>query len=176
MAVTNTPVILYSASGTPIGPAGAIRALLQFYRPPVQADAAGLANIAQVVPFGSESSGTAVGSPIAISDLSLELTSTDYTTTGRYGENNNDPTTLRGDPKLNCGTFIQAQGQPTLMPGDYCVLSIGTKITSTAGTPVYCPLSRWKIGSNSISTQGPNKFGLKLDLDRVNSDPTLKEF
>ena len=176
MSVTATPVILYSSSGTPIGPAGSIRAVLQFYRPPVAADAAGLANIAQVVPFGSEATGTAVGGLIAISDLSMEFNSTTHMTTGRYMESNNDPTVMRGTPTLNCGTFIQASGQPTILPGDYVALSIATKITSTAGAPVYAPLSRWVIDNDSITTQGPNKFGLKLALDRPNSDPTLNLF
>ena len=174
MAVTSTPVILYSASGTPIGPAGGVRALLQFYRPTVAADAAGLANIAAPVAFGAGSN--VVGSPIAVSDLSLELDSVSHNTTGRYGESNNDPVIMRGSPKLNCGTFIQSAGQPMLSPGDFVELSIGTKINSTAGTPVYEPVSRWVVDGNSLSTAGPNKWGLKLMLDRVNSDPTLNLF
>lgn len=176
MPITNTPVILYDAGGKVVGPAGGIRALLQFYRPPVAADSAGLANLAQPVAFGSESSATAVGSPVAISELSIEYNSTTQKTTGRYGESSNDPTVMRGDPTLNCGTFIQSAGEPTIMPGDFVALSIATKITSTAGTPVYCPLSRWVVTNNSLSTAGPNKWSLKLELDRLNSDPALKEF
>lgn len=170
-----TPVILYSSSGNPIGPAGGIRALIQFYRPTSAIDAAALNYVAATGP--ATGAGTnPVGSPIAISDLSLELTGKDVTTTGRYGESNDDPTIIREGPKLNCGSFAQAAGQPLLAPGDYCDLAIGTKITSTAGTPVYCPLSRWVVGANSLATAGPNKWSLKLILDRVNSDPTLKEF
>ena len=174
MAVTSTPVILYSAAGTPIGPAGAVRALLQFYRPGVVADAANLANIAQPVAAGAGS--IAVGLPIAVSELSLELDSTTLMTTGRYGESSNDPTVLRGNPKLNCGTFIQAAGTPMIAPGDFVELSIGTTQTSTAGTPVYEPTSRWVVDSNSLSTAGNNKWGLKLALDRVNSAATLNLF
>jgi hypothetical protein len=174
MAVTSTPVILYSASGTPIGPAGGIRALLQFYRPTVAADAAGLANIAAPVALGAGAN--AVGTLIAVSDLTLEFDSVSHNTTGRYGESNNDPTIMRGSPKLNCGTFIQSAGQPLLAPGDFCELSIGTKITSNAATPVYEPLSRWVIDGNSLATSGPNKWSLKLALDRVNSDPALNLF
>ena len=174
MAVTSTPVILYSAAGTPVGPAGGVRALLQFYRPPVAADTAGLVNIAQPVALGAGA--LTVGAPIAISELSLELDSSTLTTTGRYGENNNDPTVMRGNPKLNCGTFIQSAGQPMIAPGDFVELSIGTKISSTAGVPAYEPISRWVVDGNSLSTQGNNKYSLKLALDRINSDPALNLF
>ena len=170
-----TPVILYSSAGSPIGPAGGIRALLQFYRPTTALDAAGLDYIAATGPASGAGSNP-VGAPVAVSDLSLELSGKDVMTTGRYGEPNDDPTIIRDGPKLNCGTFVQAAGQPLLAPGDYVDLSIGTKITSTAGTPVYCPLSRWVVGANSLATSGPNKWSLKLILDRVNSDPALKEF
>ena len=170
-----TPVILYSSAGSPIGPAGGVRALLQFYRPTTALDAAGLDYIAATGPASGAGSNP-VGAPVAVSDLSLELSGKDVMTTGRYGESNDDPTILREGPKLNCGTFVQAAGQPLLAPGDYVDLSIGTKITSTAGTPVYCPLSRWVVGANSLATSGPNKWSLKLILDRVNSDPALKEF
>ena len=171
---TSTPVILYSASGQPIGPAGGIRALLQFYRPGVAADAAGSVNLAQVVAQGAGA--IAVGGPIAVSDMSLELDSTSHETTGRYGEPNNDPTIMRGNPKLNLGTFVQAAGQPMIAPGDFIEVSIGTKQTSTAGAPVYEPVSRWVVDGNSIGTAGINKWSLKLSLDRVNSDPTLSLF
>lgn len=174
MSVTSTPVILYSAAGTPIGPAGAVRALLQFYRPGVTADAAGLANIANVVAAGAGS--ITVGTPIAVSDLSLELDSVTHRTTGRYNESNNDPTIVRGDPKLNCGTFIQGSGQPMIAPGDFVELSIGTTQASTNGTPVYEPTSRWVVDGNSLSTAGNNKWALKLCLDRVNSSPSLNLF
>ena len=174
MPVTSTPVILYSASGQPIGPAGGIRALLQFYRPPVAADPTGLVNVAQPVALGAGA--IAVGSPIAVSDMSLELDSTTHTTTGRYGEPNNDPTVMRGQPKLNCGTFIQSAGQPMLAPGDFIEVSIGTKQTSAPGTPVYEPVSRWVVTGNSLGTAGVNKWSLKLELDRVNSDPALNLF
>ena len=169
------PVILYSASGTPIGPAGAIRAIIQFYRPTSAIDAAGLNYVAAAGPaFGAPAN--PVGNPIAVSELGIDFNSTTHKTTGRYGEDNNDPTVMRGSPTLNCGSFIQAQGQPTLMPGDYCELSIGMKITSTAATPVPAPTSRWVVTGDSIATSGPNKASLKLELDRPNSDPTLKEF
>ena len=167
-----TPVILYSASGTPIGPAGGIRALLQFYRPTQAADAAGLANIAVPGP-ASGSPSNPVGNPIAVSDLSIEFNSETLMTTGRYGESNNDPTVMRGKPTLNCGTFIQAAGQPMLAPGDYIEVSIGTTIASTAGAPVFEPISRWVITSNSLATAGNNKWSLKLELDRPNSSSSL---
>lgn len=170
----STPVILYSSTGAPIGPAGSIRALLQFYRPTTTLDAAGLAAIAQPVVFAAGSN--PVGGLIAVTELGIDFNSTTHNTTGRYGESNNDPTIMRGTPTLNCGTFIQAQGQATLLPGDYMEVSIGMKITSTAATPAPAPISRWVIDGNSISTQGPNKYGLKLMLDRPNSDPNLKEF
>lgn len=169
-----TPVILYSAAGTPIGPAGAIRALLQFYRPTSAIDAAALNYVAGVVAFGAVAN--PVGGLIAVSDLGIEFNSKTLTTTGRYNEDNNDPTVMRGTPTLNLGTFIQSAGQPTLMPGDYIEISIGMKISSTASVPAPAPTSRWVVDGNSVSTQGNNKFGLKLMLDRINSDPNLKEF
>ena len=171
---TQTPVILYSASGQPIGPAGGIRALLQFYRPGVAADTAGLANLAQPVAFGAGAN--AVGGPIAVSDMGLELDSSSHETTGRYGEPNNDPSIMRGNPKLNLGTFVQAAGQPMLVPGDFIEVSIGTTPGSTAGAPVLAPMSRWVVDGNSLATAGNNKWSLKLSLDRVNSDPALNLF
>ena len=175
MSLTQTPVILYSASGTPIGPAGGIRALLQFNRPTYAADAAGLVNIAVPGP-ASGAGANPVGSPIAVTELTLELNSETLTTKGRYNEDNNDPTVVRGKPTLNCGTFIQASGQPWLIPGDYVDLSITTAITSTAAAPVYAPLSRWVVTSNSLATAGNNKWSMKLELDRPNSAATLVEF
>jgi len=172
--MASTPVILYSAAGTPIGPAGGIRALLQFYRPTSALDSAALAYVAAPVALGAGTN--AVGSPIAVSDLSIEFNSVTHTTTGRYGENSNDPTVMRGAPTLNCGTFIQSAGEALLAPGDFVELSIGTKITSTAAAPVYCPTSRWVVTTNSLATAGNNKWSLRLELDRINSDPSLKEF
>jgi hypothetical protein len=172
---TNTAVILYSSTGTPIGPAGGIRALLQFYRPTVAADAAGLVNIAVPGPASGAPSNP-VGNPIAVSELTLEFNSTTHKTSGRYNESNNDPTVMRGDPTLNCGTFIQAAGQPMLSPGDYIEVSIGTTIGSTAGAPVFEPISRWVVTSNSLNTAGSNKWSLKLELDRPNSSATLNLF
>lgn len=171
---TQTPVILYSAAGRPVGPAGGVRALLQFYRPTVAADTAGLSNLAQPVAFGAGS--VTVGDPIAVSDLSLVFDSVTMKTTGRYGESNNDPTVMRGDPKLNCGTFIQSAGQPMLAPGDFIEVSIGTTQASTAGAPVFEPMSRWVVTGNSLETAGNNKWSLTLELDRVNSAPTLNLF
>ena len=175
MAITSTPVILYSASGNPIGPAGGVRALLQFYRPSVAADAAGLVNIAVPGP-ASGAPANPVGNPIAVSELSLEFNSTTHKTTGRYGESNNDPTVMRGDPTLDLGTYIQSAGQPMLAPGDYIEVSIGTTIASTAGTPIFEPISRWVITSTGLSTAGVNKWKLKVELDRVNSNPNLNLF
>lgn len=172
--VTTTPVILYSSSGNPIGPAGGIRALLQFYRPAAAADPAGLVNIASVVALGAGA--ITVGSPIAVSELSLELAGKEIMTTGRYGESNDDPVIIREGPKLNCGTFVQSVGQPLIAPGDFVELSIGTKQTSAPGAPVFAPLSRWVVGANSLNTAGANKWSLKLIFDRPNSDPALNLF
>lgn len=172
---TTTPVILYSASGLPVGPQGGIRAALQFYRPSAAADTAGLQNVAATGPV-SGSPANPVGNPILVSDLSLEFDSVVHTTTGVYGQSNNDPTVMRGSPKLNCGTFVQSIGQPILMPGDYIEISIGTTAASTAGTPVFEPISRWVVTGNSLATVGPNKYSLKLELDRVNSAATLNLF
>jgi len=173
----NTPVVAYSSGGQPLGPAGGIPLLLQFYRPNKVIDAAGLAYNAIVVPFGAESTDAApVGGLISISELGLELAGKEMTTTGRYGENNDDPTVLREGPKLNCGTFVQSSGQPTIVPGDFVNLIVGRPITSTPATPVNMKVGRWYIGANSLSTSGFNKWALKLGFDRPNSDPAFDLF
>ena len=171
-----TPVILYAASGVPIGPQGAIAAKLQFYRPPAALDAAGLDYVAAVVPFGSESTGTGVGSPIIVTKVGIEFNSTMHNTTGRYGQSNNDPTVLRGSPTLNLSTFIQGAGQASLMVGDYISVAIGWKITSVPATPVAAAATRWFIDVNSLNTSGPNEWNIKLAFDRVNSDPAFNLF
>lgn len=174
MAVT--PVIFYAASGVPIGPQGAIAAKLQFYRPPAVLDTLGLDYVAAVVPFGSESSGSPVGSPIIVCKAGIDFNSVMHNTTGRYGQSNNDPTLLRGSPTLNLSTFIAGVGQASLMPGDYISVSIGWKVTSTPLSPVAAAASRWVIDGNSLSTSGPNEFNIKLVFDRPNSDPAFNLF
>ena len=52
----STPVILYTPAGTPIGPAGFARAVIQFYRPTSAVDAAGLAYVAAPVALGAAGS------------------------------------------------------------------------------------------------------------------------
>jgi hypothetical protein len=169
-----TPVVAYSAAGTPIGPAGGLPLLVQFYRPPTVLDASGLAYVASVVPFGG---GTlAVGGLIAIMEMGLELTGKTSMTTGRYGESADDPTILRETPKLNLGTYVQGAGQPTLAIGDFIEIIVGRPITSSVATPVAMKAGRWVIDGNSLSTAGFNKFALKLTFDRVNSDPAFNLF
>jgi len=171
-----TPVILYAASGVPIGPQGVIAAKLQFYRPPSALDAAGLSYVAGVVAFGAEATGTAVGSPIIVTKVGVEFNSSTHMTTGRYGESNNDPTVMRGSPTLNLSTFIQGVGQASLMVGDYISVIIGWKVTSTVATPVPAAATRWFIDGNSLQTSGPNEWNIKLAFDRVNSDPAFNLF
>lgn len=174
MSATPTPVLLYDAGGKVIGPQGGVRALLQFYRPIPVLDLGGIDYVAPVIPFGSEATGgNTVGGTIAVAKCSIDWNSVNHNTTGRYGQSNNDNTAMRGDPTLNLGSFVQAQGQPTLMPGDYCAISIGMKITSTSLNPVPAALTRWFIGSNGLSTDGPNQWSLKLTFDRPNSDPNF---
>jgi len=169
-----TAAIQYTASGMPVGPAGAIKGIIQFYRPPTVTDAAGLNQIAQPVAFGQGTN--AVGLPIAVYELTLDISGKVMETTGIWGQDNNDPTSVRGKVTLNCGTYVQANGQPLLAVGDFCEIYIGMQITSTAATPVPCHASRWFIDGNGLATTGFNTFKLKLTLDRVNSDPNLKEF
>lgn len=175
MPVTTTPVILYSAAGQPVGPQGGIRAALQFYRPSAAADTAGLQAVAATGP-ASGAPANPIGNPVLCSDLTLEFDSVTHTTTGVYGQNNNDPIIMRGAPKLNLATFVNALGEAGLFPGDYIEVSIGTTIASTPASPVFAPISRWVVTANSLSTSGVNKWNLKLELDRVNSAATLNLF
>jgi hypothetical protein len=167
----STPVILYNSAGIPIGP----RIIVQIYRPPTTTDTNGF-SVASVVPFGSETNGTPVGDPIAIDNASMDFNGESVTTKGIYGQDNNDPSLLRGKPTLNLDAFISSAGRPTVFPGDYISLYVGMQITSTATVPVSVPASRWMFNANSIATAGANKFALKLELDRPNSSPNLKEF
>jgi hypothetical protein len=167
----STPVILYNSAGIPIGP----RAVVQFYRPPTTADANGYL-VANVVPFGSETSGTAIGLPVVIEGLSINLSGSAVGQMGTYGEPLDNASLVRGTPTLTIESFIAAAGSPTLMPGDYISINIGMTATSTASSPVPIPASRWFIGSNGIATNGANKNSCQMILDRTNSDPNLKEF
>lgn len=172
-----TPVLFYSSGGNPIGPQGAIAAKIQFYRPPAALDSAGIDYVAGIGPaFGSEATGTAVGSPIIVSKAGVDLNSAVHRTTGRYGQSNNDPYLLRGEPTLNLSTFITASGVASLMPGDYISVIIGWAITSTPATPVAAKASRWVIDGNSLATTGPNEWNMKLVFDRPNSDPAFNLF
>ena len=165
-----TPVILYNSAGVPIGP----RAIVQFYRPTNTLNAATGAYEADVIAAGAE--GNPVGDPVAIEGLSISFNGTPVGQNGTYGEPLDNESLVRGSPTLNIDTFIKSNGTPTLLPGDYCNLNIGMKITSTAATPVPIPSSRWFIPSNGIATNGANKNSAQLRLDRPNSDPTLSEF
>ena len=172
-----TPVLFYSSTGTPIGPQGAIAAKIQFYRPIAALDTAGIDYVAGVGPaYGSESTGTAVGSPIIVAKAGVDLNSVVHRTTGRYGQSNNDPSIIRGEPTLNLSTFITAAGQASLMPGDYISVIIGWADTSTPTVPVPAAASRWVIDGNSLTTSGPNEWNMKLCFDRPNSAPTFNLF
>jgi hypothetical protein len=166
-----TPVVLYTASGIPVGP----RAFIQFYRPPTTNDANGVP-IASIVQFGSESNGTTVGNPIEIEDLTLDVPSQEFSQKGTYGEELNNPTIVRGKPTLNLVGLMTSGGVPTAMPGDYIAINVGQAITSTGVAPVSVPTSRWVADSNSLTTNGVNKFSIKLMLDRPNSSPNLIQF
>ena len=172
-----TPVLLYSSTGTPMGAQGYVAAKIQFYRPTAALDAAGLDYVASVGPaFGSESGGVAVGSPIIVSKVGLSFSAKVTRTEGRYGQSNNDPTVLRGDPELNLSTFILGAGQATLMIGDYCNLIIGWIPSSTVAAPVPTAASRWLIEGNSLNTGGANEWNMKLGFDRPNSSPSFNLF
>lgn len=155
----------------PIGP----RAIVTFYRPPTTTDGFGNA-VASVVPYGSESSGTSLGS-FVIEDLTLDLNGTLIERMGTYGEDT-DAALSRKRPSLNLTAQMAGAGTPTLCPGDYCAINIGMQASSTTGSPVSIPLSRWFLQGDSVAANQnqANKFGLKLHLDRQNSAPTLKEF
>lgn len=173
-----TPVILYTSAGIPVG----ARAIVKFYRPPSADDtspnyAAGVTKpkVAQPVAFGAEATGTDLGS-FVIEDVGIELSGSVSARGGTFGEDVGDPALVRKDPTLSMTAQMAAAGTPTLCPGDYCVLYLGMKATSTAAAPVPIPASRWFVNSDSIAQSGVNKFGLRLSLDRVNSDPNLSEF
>lgn len=173
-----TPVILYTSAGIPIGP----RAVVTFYRPASAADTTGTypagytaPAVAAVVAFGGESGATSLGNFI-IEDLSLDLPSTEYSQSGTFMEDLNNPAVVRGKPALSLKATMAGAGTPTLCPGDFISIAVGMKATSTPAAIVPCPVSRWVVTGDNINTSGVNSFGLKLSLDRVNSDPALKEF
>ena len=167
-----TPVILYTTAGGPIG----ARAYIQFYRPPTTTDALGNA-VASVVPFGSETNGTAVGGSTVIEDITLDLPGGLVARMGTYGEDR-DKAIVRKAPTLNMTAQMAGLGTPTLCPGDYCAISIGWTITSTTASPVQIPTTRWFLDADSITMNQNqfNKFGLKLQFDRDNSSPNLIQF
>ena len=160
-----TPVILYTSAGMPIGS----RARVAFFRPTATSDGLTPANtLADTMAAGVLTN--AAGLACVIEDLSLELAGNVVEREGIYGEDS-DVALVRKRPKLNLTAQMASGGTVTLCPGDYCELIIGTKITSTKGTPVPMVTSRWFLDANSISqTQNAaNKFSLKLNLDRENS-------
>lgn len=171
-----TPVLLYAATGQPMGAQGYVSAVIQLYRPPHALDAAGLDYVASVVAFGAESTGTPVGSPIIVTKAGISFKATVSRTTGRYGESRRDPTVLRGDPELNLSTYVLGSGQATFRPGDYFNIVMGWLPTSTPTAPVLAAASRWFIGDNSLSTSGFNEWNMKFEFDGVNSDPAFNLF
>jgi hypothetical protein len=173
-----TPVILYTTAGMPIG----ARALVTFYRPPASADSTVTTNIAspplvaQVVPFGSEGTGTNLGTYV-IEDLGLDLSGNDLARMDSYGADA-DKALVRKTPTLSMTAQMGSAGTVTLCPGDYCALLLGMAATSTGASPVGIPTSRWFVTSDSIpmNQNQANKFNLKLAFDRQNSSPNLSQF
>jgi len=173
-----TPAVLYNSAGLPLGS----RAVVNFYRPTYAADTTGIypagytaPNVANVISFGNVGNGTLLGSYI-IEDLSLELAGAPMGRTGIFSEDSGDPSLVRKDPKLSLTAQMAGAGTPTLCPGDYCQISVGMTAASTTAAPAQVPASRWFVDSDSVQGSQVNKFGLKLSLDRVNSDPTLSQF
>lgn len=173
-----TPVILYTSQGIPIGP----RAVVTFYRPVSAADNTGTYPagytpplVAGIIPFGGEAGGTNLGN-FVIEDLSLNLNSTSQMQKGAFTESLDNPAIVRGSPTLSLQALMASAGTPSLCPGDYIAISIGMQATSTGAAPAPVPVSRWVVTGDNITTNGVNKFGLTLMLDRPNSDPNLKEF
>lgn len=166
-----TPVILYTTAGMPLG----ARAIVKFYRPPAAADTSGnfqgvtAPNVAQVVPAGSASTGTLLGSYI-LESFTLALTGTTAERMGTYGEDL-DKAVVRKSPTFNCVAQMAGAGTPTLCPGDYFEVNIGMTAASTTASPVSIATSRWFLDGDSITgdQNQANKFGLKAQFDRVNS-------
>ena len=167
----SVPVQLYTSAGLPVGP----RAKIQFYRPPTTTDALG-STVAQVVAFGSESSGTAVGSLVVTEDVTMDFSGQEFSQKGTYMEDLSNPTIVLGKPSLSITGLISSGGQPTVLPGDYCSINVGLQIGSTGASPSLIPASRWVVLSDGITTNGVNKMSLKLILDRPNSSPSLSQF
>ena len=167
----STPVVLYNSAGLKVGP----QLIVQFYRPPTANDALGNP-VAQVVPYGLEANGTAVGAPVVIDNVTMDFNATAMSQKGTYTEDLNNPVVVRDKPALNVDILVASGGQPTILPGDYCLIRVGLAINSTGAAPVQCPASRWVLPKSGVATAGINKQSATLELDRVNSDPNLKEF
>jgi hypothetical protein len=132
--------------------------------------------VASIVAAGAEATGTALGPPVVVEDLTMDFEGQSFSQKGTYMESLNNPTIVRGDPKLNMTVLMSGAGMPTLMPGDYIGVNVGMTAASTNAVPASIPMSRWVVNANSVMTAGVNKMGLKLELDRPNSAVTLKEF
>jgi hypothetical protein len=166
-----TPVILYTSAGMPIG----ARAVIAFYRPTTTNDALGLP-VANVIAAGSASTGVALGN-FVIEDLTLDMTGTVVRREGTYGQDA-DAAVVRKNPTLNLTAQMAGAGSVTLCPGDYMEVNIGMTAASTVAAPASIPTTRWFLDGNSLSANQnqANKFALKLQLDRENSNASLKEF
>lgn len=171
-----TPVILYTTAGMPIG----ARANIPIYRPATTNDALGNA-IANVVPFGSESSGgTQLGGSgvtYLVEDIAFDPKGGLANRPGTYGEKT-DKAVVRDDPSLRMTIQMKGAGTPTICPGDYILISMGWAVGSTPTAPVAIANTRWFVTADGISMAGnqANKFNVTFELDRDNSSPNLKEF
>lgn len=171
-----TPVILYTTAGMPVG----ARANIPFYRPNTTNDSLGNA-IANVVPFGSESSGgTQLGgqtNTYVVEDIRFDPKGSVAKRAGTYGEER-DKSLQRQDPSLSMTVQMASAGTPTICPGDYILIAIGMAVSSTGSAQVPIANTRWFVTADGISMQGnqANKFSVTFEFDRENSSPNLKEF
>jgi hypothetical protein len=173
--MATTPVILYTTAGMPIGSFAA----LQLYRiTPASVTINGTAYSVATAPAsaGLAAGGTLLGAYLA-EKLALD-------TAGKLIERADaigttfDKSLVRKDPTLKVTLQAASIGTPTLMPGDCFEAHIGQAASSTAGTPVSIPLSRWFIQANGINYDegDPTKFTATFEFDRQNSASTLVEF
>jgi hypothetical protein len=171
-----TPVVLYTTAGMPLG----ARALIPFYRPLTTADALGN-QIANVIPFGNESSGGTqlggAGNLYTVESLSLDLKGTNVMRNGTYGEDK-DKSVVRSSPSLRASVQMATAGTPTICPGDFILIALGMKVGSTGASPSPIANTRWYVPTNGVTMDQnqANKFNVTFELDRDNSSPNLIEF
>lgn len=170
-----TPVILYTTAGMPIGAFAAIN----MYRvtPTAQVINGTAYSVAIAPASGALAAGAASLGVFLAEKLSLNTAGNLVKRTDAIGTDS-DKSLVRKDPTLTVTLQCASVGTPTLMPGDCFEAHIGNTAASTSAVPASIALSRWFITANGINydPNDPTKFSVTFELDRQNSAATLAEF